>query len=202
MDQLEESGTKPAPQCRKKMEIAKHRFLGALSLRKGRDMNHPARTIAVVVLSLVVAIMLALRPSTGHSKGTTSAFTGRYQATVFVRPHTGDQATITGTGHAAQLGASSIALDDTYVYSTALPRLAGQGHGSITSRNGAQIEFLYLFRRIPTSSAVSGYYVIIDGSGAFAGARGSGVMRLSQVGATGKRMHLRISMSGTITYWR
>jgi hypothetical protein len=149
----------------------------------------------------VSASVLALHPFVAQGKvGKTYVFHATYRGTLYVRPQSGDLATTRGVGGATALGRSYLVAHDTSVYSTAFPRVAGQGEGSLTTKNGdAQITFLYIFATSPQGTRMSGYYVIEDGGGKFAGARGSGTFSESRVGKTGQSRPTTVSFKGTLT---
>ena len=157
--------------------------------------------LSVGALLAVFASSLVLQPFVAQGKvGKTYAFHATYTGTLYVRPRSGDLATTQGTGRATALGRSYLVARDTSVYSTAFPRVAGQGAGSFTTRNGdGQVTFLYIFATRPQGTSMSGYYVIEDGGGKFAGARGSGTFSETGVGATGQSMLTTISFKGTLT---
>lgn len=157
--------------------------------------------LSVGALLAVFTSSLALQPFVAQGKvGKTYAFHATYTGTLFVRLRSGDLATTQGAGRATALGRSYLVAHDTSVYSTAFPRVAGQGAGSFTTRNGdGQITFLYIFAAGPQGTGMSGYYVIEDGGGRFAGARGSGTFSQTGVGKTGRSMPTTVSFKGTLT---
>lgn len=159
------------------------------------------RWLLVGAFLAIFTSLLVLQPFVAQGKvGKTYAFRATYSGTLYVRPHSGDLATTRGTGRATALGKSHLTARDTSVYSTAFPRIAGQGAGSIITRNGdGQITFLYIFATRPQGTSMSGYFVIEDGGGKFAGARGSGTFSQSGVGKTGQSMPTSVSFKGTLT---
>jgi hypothetical protein len=159
------------------------------------------RWLLLAVLLATLTSWFMLQPFVAQGKvGKTYAFRATYVGALSVRPQSGDLATTQGTGRATALGRSYLVAHDTTVYSTAAPRVAGQGAGSLTTRNGdGQITFLYIFARRPQGTGMSGYYVIKDGGGRFAGAHGSGTFAETGVGETGRSMSTTVSFAGTLT---
>jgi hypothetical protein len=183
-----------AIEARRNDMVTPHRIIGCITWTR--------RPWLLVGAFLAVSTsLLVLQPLGAQGKvGKTYAFHATYTGTLFVRPQSGDLATTHGTGRATALGRSYLVAHDTSVYSTAAPRVAGQGAGSFTIRNGdGQITFLYIFATRPQGTSMSGYYVIKDGGGLFAGARGSGTFSQSGVGKTGHSMSTRVSFQGTLT---